>query len=197
MLVAVRARLSVLISTINTMSLSKKQSLDPVVTPENVAEVLAHDRAVKVAGCDIDGIMRGKMMAKSKFVSLVKGGKSEFGFCSVIFGWDMHDQTYIRELSISNKENGYRDVVAKIDLKSFRRIPWEHNVPFFLINFHDPDTAATICACPRSTLARTTEALAERGMTAMAGGWYHFLDSVLHVCLRTVSKHARAIKNTW
>lgn len=40
---------------------------------------------VKVAGVDLDGILRGKYMAKDKFFSAVKNG---FGFCSVIFGWD-------------------------------------------------------------------------------------------------------------
>lgn len=140
-----------------------------VVTRDNVEKALETDRAVKVAGCDIDGIMRGKLMAKSKFVSLVKD-KSEFGFCSVIFGWDMHDQTYAKELKISNKENGYRDLVAKIDLKSFRRIPWEDNVPFFLVTFYDPDTGKSLSACPRSLLARATEKLDQRGMRAMAGG---------------------------
>jgi hypothetical protein len=28
---------------------------------------------------------------------------------------------------------GYTDIDANIDLSSFRRIPWENNVPFFLV----------------------------------------------------------------
>jgi glutamine synthetase len=28
------------------------------------------------------------------------------GFCSVIFGWDMHDKIYTEELEISNCDNG-------------------------------------------------------------------------------------------
>ena len=47
-------------------------------------------------------------------------------FCS---GWDIHDQVYSRELLISNKSNGYRDILAVIDLSTFRRIPWENNSP--------------------------------------------------------------------
>lgn len=143
-------------------------SEDPsTITVEQLPELLKDDLAVKVAGIDVDGILRGKLMAKKKFLSIAKEG---FGFCSVIFGWDMHDQTYFRELAISNKENGYRDLIAVPDLSSYRRIPWENNVPFFLISFHDPDTHATLSACPRSLLKRAVDKLKENGYGAMAGG---------------------------
>lgn len=137
------------------------------VTVEMLPELLKDDIGVKVAGVDIDGVLRGKIMAKTKFLSIVKEG---FGFCSVIFGWDMHDQTYFRELKISNKENGYRDLLAVPDLQSFRRIPWEKNIPFFLISFLDPDTGKSISACPRSLLKRTLAKLEKDGYGAMAGG---------------------------
>lgn len=140
---------------------------DLEVTAENVAEILKSDTKVKVAGVDVDGILRGKLMKKDKFLSIITEG---FGFCSVIFGWDQHDATYYKELAISNKENGYRDLVAVPDLRSFRRIPWENNVPFFLISFLDPDTREPVCACPRG-LIKTAAAKAEAaGYRAMAGG---------------------------
>ncbi|KAF2130873.1 glutamine synthetase [Dothidotthia symphoricarpi CBS 119687] len=141
------------------------------ITVEQLPELLKNDTSVKVAGVDVDGLLRGKLMAKKKFLSVAKAG---FGFCSVIFGWDMHDQTYFRELGISNKENGYRDLIAVPDLSSFRRIPWENDVPFFLISFHDPDTNETLSACPRSLLRRTVDKLAEKGYGAMAGAEYEF-----------------------
>lgn len=50
-------------------------------------------------------------------------------------GWDMHDTVYPNELLISNRANGYRDLLAVIDLTTYRRIPWENNVPFFLVSF--------------------------------------------------------------
>lgn len=139
----------------------------PEVTLDNVAEILQRDTRVKLAGVDVDGMLRGKLVSKKKFLSIVSEG---FGFCSVIFGWDMHDQTYFKELAISNKENGYRDIVAIPDLSSFRRIPWENNVPFFLVSFHDPDTREPVCACPRG-LVKTALGKAEAaGYQAMAGG---------------------------
>ncbi|KAF1997863.1 glutamine synthetase/guanido kinase [Amniculicola lignicola CBS 123094] len=141
------------------------------VTLETLPELLKDDLAVKVAGVDVDGILRGKLMAKKKFLSIAREG---FGFCSVIFGWDMHDQTYFRELNISNKENGYRDLIAVPDFKSFRRIPWENNVPFFLVSFLDPDTKKGVSACPRSLLRAQVDKLKENGYGAMAGAEYEF-----------------------
>lgn len=141
--------------------------LQAPLTLDSVSKVLEADTKVKLAGVDIDGILRGKLISKKKFLSVVKDG---FGFCSVIFGWDMHDLTYFRELKISNKENGYGDIIAKIDLKSFRRIPWEDNVPFFLVSFYNPDTNERLSACPRGLLARMMEKVEKQGYGAMAGG---------------------------
>ncbi|KAL9083321.1 MAG: hypothetical protein Q9165_008579 [Trypethelium subeluteriae] len=141
------------------------------ITVETLPQILSDDSAVKVAGIDIDGILRGKLMSKAKFLSIAASG---FGFCSVIFGWDMHDQTYFKELGISNKENGYRDIIATPDLQSFRRIPWENNVPFFLVSFLDPDTGESLSVCPRSLLGRAAARLAEKGCRALAGAEYEF-----------------------
>lgn len=142
---------------------------DIQVTLGNAAEILQNDTKVKVAGIDVDGQLRGKLMAKKKFLSILSDG---FGFCSVIFGWDMHDQTYFKELAISNKENGYRDIVAVPDLSSFRRIPWENNVPFFLVSFFDPETRQPVCACPRGLLKTVLGKAEAAGYNAMAGGMY-------------------------
>jgi glutamine synthetase len=136
---------------------------------EDLETLLKDDTSVKVAGVDIDGQLRGKLMSKKKFLSIAKAG---FGFCSVIFGWDMHDQTYFKELKISNSENGYRDILAEVDLSSFRRIPWENNVPFFLCSFREPE-GESLSACPRSLLERAVEKIAAKGMGALAGGEYH------------------------
>ena len=83
---------------------------------------------------------------------------------------------YPRELLISNKANGYRDVIAKIDLSTYRRIPWEDNVPFFLVSFLDPDTRKPLSVCPRgvvSLIAKKSEALR---WIPMAGCEYEVCD---------------------
>ncbi|KJZ70550.1 hypothetical protein HIM_10053 [Hirsutella minnesotensis 3608] len=133
--------------------------------------LLEHDNCVKLAGIDVDGILRGKIVSKKKFLSIAEAG---FGFCSVIFGWDMHDQTYMRELGVSNAANGYRDMLAIPDLDTFRRIPWENDVPFFLVSFFDPETRKPIAACPRGLLKTQLDRLRARGYGAMAGAEYEF-----------------------
>jgi hypothetical protein len=43
-------------------------------------------RRLTPSGVDVDGVLRGKIMAKDKFLSVVR--HDGFGFCSVIYGWD-------------------------------------------------------------------------------------------------------------
>lgn len=132
-------------------------------TVDTISSFIAQDLWIKVAGIDADGILRGKVISKKKFLSIVKAG---FGFCSVIFGWDMHDKTYPIEQAISNQENGYKDLLAIVDISSFRRIPWESGgaasrkgMPFFLVHFADSLTEEPIAPCPRSLLRTVCTAL--------------------------------------
>ncbi|KAJ9102316.1 hypothetical protein QFC20_005009 [Naganishia adeliensis] len=140
------------------------------VSYDQLVHLLKDDNKVKVAGIDVDGVLRGKFMSKAKFLS---AAKSEFGFCSVIFGWDIHDKTYFKELTISNAANGFRDISAEIDLATYRRLPWENNVPLFLVSFRDPTTGEPLHACPRSLLQETVKSVekfgGEKGMAMY--GW--------------------------
>ncbi|GAA5991744.1 hypothetical protein JCM11641_004850 [Rhodosporidiobolus odoratus] len=142
-------------------------------TLESITELLKDDTVVQVAGVDVDGVLRGKLMAKDKFFSAAKDG---FGYCSVVFGWDIHDRTYTNELKISNLANGYRDLLAKIDLNSYRRTPSSPSLPFFLVTFHDPETKEGLYACPRATLKKAVDGLGELGFEAMAGAEYEFFQ---------------------
>ena len=150
------------------------------ISADSLPELLKDDTKVKIAGVDLDGILRGKLMSKKKFLSIASDG---FGFCSLVFGWDMHDQTYFKELKVSNKENGYRDLIAVPDLSSFRRIPWENDVPFFLVTFFDPSTRKPISVCPRGLLRTAADRLTKNGLTALAGG-EHFLGRCFRTCRR-------------
>lgn len=151
-------------------SSSRNETIEPTLA--NLPTILEHDNKVKVAGIDVDGQLRGKIISKSKFLSIASTG---FGFCSVVFGFDMHDQFYFRELGISNKENGYGDLLARVELSTFRRIPWERNIPFFLVSFWDtinPDQRVT--ACSKGLLQKQVDKLEERGWSGMAGGAYSY-----------------------
>ncbi|QRV99852.1 glutamine synthetase [Ceratobasidium sp. AG-Ba] len=141
---------------------------------EDLHKLLENDTKVKVAGIDVDGILRGKFMSKDKFLSAVKS--DGFGFCSVIFGWDMHDTVYPNELLVSNRANGYRDIIARIDLSTYRRISWEANVPFFLVTFLDPDTLDPVPVCPRGTLSNAIKAAEESGWEPVAGVEYEYFQ---------------------
>ncbi|KAK4064177.1 uncharacterized protein Triagg1_9156 [Trichoderma aggressivum f. europaeum] len=94
--------------------------------------LLANDTKVKIAGIDCDGILRGKIMNKSKFLSSLKGG---CGMSSAIFGWDMHDLLYSEESNLTSAKTGYADFNAVVDLESMRRLPFEDDIPFFLLRF--------------------------------------------------------------
>jgi len=145
--------------------------------PTSVEELkhrLERHNKVKVAGFDVDGVLRGKFMSKEKFLSAV--ASDGFGFCSVIFGWDLHDTVYSRELLISNSANGFRDLIAKIDLSTLRYVPWENGVPFFLVSFLDPETKAPVSVCPRGLL-KTIEGKAEQsGWQCLAGVEFEYFQ---------------------
>ncbi|KAI0647320.1 glutamine synthetase/guanido kinase [Trametes meyenii] len=145
--------------------------------PSSISELqalLRNDIKVKVAGIDVDGVLRGKYMSKDKFLSAASS--DGFNFCSVIFGWDIHDTVYSKELLISNRANGYRDLIASIDLSTYRRIPWENNVPFFLVSFLDPDTKEPICADPRGVLRRVVAKAQTKDWKCIAGCEYEYFQ---------------------
>ncbi|KZP12562.1 glutamine synthetase/guanido kinase [Athelia psychrophila] len=143
-------------------------------TIDELKELLKDDIKVKVAGVDVDGILRGKFMSKAKFLGAASS--DGFGFCSVVFGWDMHDAVYPRELGVSNRANGYHDILATIDLATFRRLPWENNVPFFLVSFFDPDTKESVFADPRGVLRKATLIAEEMGRECFTGVEYEYFN---------------------
>ncbi|KAJ3918090.1 hypothetical protein F5877DRAFT_79326 [Lentinula edodes] len=147
---------------------------DAPETLQDLETLLKNDNKVKVAGIDVDGVLRGKFMSKEKFLSAASS--DGFGFCSVIFGWDIHDTVYSRELLISNKANGYRDILASIDLSTYRRIPWENNVPFFLVSFLDPETKEPLVVDPRGILKITSDRAAKSHRSCYAGVEYEYFN---------------------
>src|SRR5450631_619494 len=85
--------------------------------PQNVAAKKVLDavrnepgQRVKVAVSDIDGVLRGKYLHKDKFFSAAEGG---FGFCDVVFGWDMTDHCY-DNTTVTGWHKGYPDALARI-----------------------------------------------------------------------------------
>ncbi|CAG8049418.1 unnamed protein product [Penicillium nalgiovense] len=142
-----------------------------MITVESLPNLLADDIKVKVAGIDSDGVLRGKVMAKEKFLGIAEKG---FGFSSALFGWDMHDMLWTTDARVAPPESGYADFLAVPDLNSFRRLPWEENIPFFLVRFLD-DTLP-VSADGRSMLRSLCDKLAGEGLHALAGVELEFMN---------------------
>ncbi len=131
---------------------------------------------VKVAVTDIDGILRGKYLHKEKFFGAVDGG---FGFCNVVFGWDSSDVCYDQGVTYTGWHTGYPDAQARIDLDTFRRVPWDGDVPFFLGDFVD-DQGAPLAICPRKLLRGVLDRAHAGGHSLKAGlefEWFNFKET--------------------
>ncbi|MRI01241.1 glutamine synthetase [Kriegella sp. EG-1] len=132
-----------------------------------------HDK-IKLAIVDVDGVLRGKYMHKDKFIGALKDG---FGFCSVVFGWDMDDLSY-ENAKVTGWHTGYGDENAYIDLNTFRTIPWERNTPLFLADFSNGENKLSVC--PRSLLKKIISKSEDLGFTAMFSQefeWFNYKET--------------------
>ncbi|HEY4186590.1 MAG TPA: glutamine synthetase family protein [Polyangia bacterium] len=130
---------------------------------------------VKVAITDIDGILRGKYINKDKLAAALDGG---FGFCNVIFGWDAADVCY-DDAAYTGWHSGYPDAHARLDLDSYREVPWDRNVPFMLGEFVD-EAGAPLPICPRQVLKRVLARAAAAGLhpfTSLEYEFFHFRET--------------------
>jgi len=91
--------------------------------------------------------------------------------------------TYPNEGLVSNRGNGYRDLLGHIDLATYRRIPWEDNVPFFLLRFADQDTKDWVPVDPRSLLEKVAAQAKEQGWDCMGGAEFEVGPPALRALL--------------
>ena len=144
------------------------------------AEIIAAIKAnpsnkVRLAVSDIDGVLRGKVVHKEKLLSIIEGG---FGFCSVVFGWDIADVSYDNG-SFTGWHNGYPDTKAALVLDSFRTIPWDNDTPFFLADFRT-DEGADLAICPRGLLKKVKQQCLEMGFQPFFSQefeWFNFEET--------------------
>jgi len=130
---------------------------------------------VKIAFTDIDGVLRGKYISSEKFVSVVKSGS---GFCDVIFGWDASDVAY-DNVKYTGWHTGYPDAPAKIDLSTFRKIPWESDLPFFLGDLVDEQNNPAY-VCPRQLVRKVLADARKAGFTpyfSQEFEWFNFKET--------------------
>ncbi|HXA02310.1 MAG TPA: hypothetical protein VNW99_10005, partial [Cytophagaceae bacterium] len=147
---------------------------------KNKKQILDHVKKypgakVKFAVTDIDGILRGKIISAEKFMTLAEEGS---GFCNVTFGWDSADVLY-DNVSYTGWHTGYPDAHAKADINTFRSLPWEENIPFFLGDFTGKDGKA-LNVCPRSLLKKIcgqAEKLGYHPIFSQEFEWFNFRET--------------------
>lgn len=130
---------------------------------------------VKVAVADIDGILRGKYISAEKFFSVTK---NHLGFCNVTFGWDASDVAY-DNTDYTGWHSGYPDARVKLDLSTFRKIPWENDVPFFLGQFVDEEDKP-LYVCPRQLLRQVLARAEAAGFVPFFSQefeWFNFIET--------------------
>ena len=121
---------------------------------------------LKVGVFDIDGIMRGKYMARDKFFGALDKG---FGFCDVVLGWDSYDQLY-DNVTYTGWHTGYPDAPVRVLPASCRDLPLEDDMLIFLGEFAE----GAELICPRGVLRRVVDKAADMGFTVQAGLEYEF-----------------------
>jgi glutamine synthetase len=126
-------------------------------------------RRVKVGGYDVDGILRGKYVALDKFWGALD---EPMGFCDVIFGWDTADVLY-DNASATGWHTGYPDTRARIDLSTFRVLPWEPDTAAFLMDFVQPD-GSPHPACPRGLLQQVIARARSLGYSPVFAAEFEF-----------------------
>ena len=143
---------------------------------EVIDKIKAHpQKKVKLGVTDIDGILRGKYIHPDKFASIAD---SDFGFCNVIFGWDSNDVCY-DNVKYTGWHTGYPDASAKIDPDTYREIPWDDGVPFFLADFIK-SSGEPLSVCPRQLLKKQIEKAKKIGYEAKVGlefEWFNFRET--------------------
>jgi len=130
---------------------------------------------VKIAYADIDGVLRGKYISAEKFLSFSEGQTT---FCDVVFGWDANDVAYDNG-KYTGWHTGYPDAPARLDLTTFRKIPWENDIPFFLGEIID-SKGKPAWVCPRQLLKKVYTDSKQEGFApffAQEFEWFNFQET--------------------
>lgn len=147
-----------------------------MLSKESLQSIKDHPSGkVKLALTDTDGVLRGKYISVEKFLSVIE---SDSGFCDVIFGWDSADAAY-DNVEFTGWHTGYPDAPAKLDPASFRKIPWENDVPFFLGELLDERGQAS-AVCPRQLLKKVCSDMERDGFSAYFSQefeWFNFIET--------------------
>src|SRR5947207_11752916 len=137
---------------------------------EVLEEIRRHPAGrVKVAVADVDGVIRGKVVHVDSFLSAV-----DTGVAFNIFGFDLRDRP-MDNAFMAGKDHGFPDATVRLDLGTYRQVPWDDDVPFFLGDFVLED-GSPHPLCPRQVLKRVLARAAEHGYRFRIGVEYEFFN---------------------
>lgn len=120
------------------------------------------DDFVMLGYVDLDGLLRGKYVARAKFESIRDKGSA---FCSVVLGWDARDELYRNDYT--GWFSGFPDDAVRVVPGEGRILPGE-GCAFHLLEF----TGEGREICARNLACRTAEKAADMGFSVKAGFEY-------------------------
>ncbi len=129
---------------------------------------------IKFAFADIDGVLRGKVIHHKKFTEACKEAMAfaMWFLAGIAAMYVMISTTYRLAYRLSRS-------ALPIDLSTFRTVPWQENIPFFLADFSKAD-GNDLPACPRSLLkriAKECEAMGFHPEFAQEFEWFNFIET--------------------
>ena len=130
---------------------------------------------VQLVVFDIDGVPRGKLVARDKLLASVGDGGG-VGFCNVVFGWDAGDVPYDGS-GVSGWGTGYPDAAVRVDARTLRRVPWQGGLPLVIADYGG---GALADVCPRTCLRRVLAKAAALDFDVQAAveyEWFNFRET--------------------
>jgi glutamine synthetase len=115
---------------------------------------------VRVVFSDLHGIERGKDVPVRDFDSVAERG---LGFCWAVMGTDL------RHTPVVGGEIGYPDMIARPDLSTLVRLPWEPDVAHCLADLERVPEGVPEPTDPRGAVRRIAAAFAELGYAPVIG----------------------------
>jgi glutamine synthetase len=89
-----------------------------------------------------------------------------------VFGWDAGDVCY-DNASYTGWHTGYPDALVRLDLGTYREVPWDGGVPFLLGDFVDGH-GHPLAICPRQLVKRVLARASTQGFDVLAAFEYEF-----------------------
>ena len=117
---------------------------------------------------DIDGVIRGKFVDKSKLDKILSDAG---GFCDCVFGWDIDDQLYDSG-QYTGWHTGFPDCRFRL-LPDIKRTNPDDGTCYYIGEFVE-EGAEFHPLCPRSCLRRVMQRLSDAGLGVKSGFEYEF-----------------------